>query len=398
MKIGITLGLTKENESLWSNGIKLNILYLAKLLMQIPNYEVFILDTSDKLNDLTKVVWDYTKYKTVKFKDYKYNLDLIIMMGTSLSTDLLEEIRSKNKKCKFVKYQCGNNYVIDMERVMFNRVDENALPSWESGHDETWFIPQQEFQNRHYYEIVYRQDSSKVRVVPFVWDSEQFDNIVSLMKQQKQPLPYYKPNSDVSTKRITVMEPNMNVVKYAMIPIMIAEKTLRDNGRDSFKKIVIGSGEVILKNNYFKKMLIKLDLVKPEPKISFVPRYPVTTFLSLETDIVLSHQWTNPLNYSYLDCLYFGFPLVHNADFISDAGYYYPNFDINKGAELLKEALYEHDNNIEQYNKRTQEVLNRYRSTNKDVIELYKKIIENLFVTNKHNLSYEYDIKTNLYK
>jgi hypothetical protein len=61
MKIGITLGLTKEYESLWLNGIKLNILNLAKTLMEIPEYEVFLLDTSNVVTDLTKVSWDYNK-------------------------------------------------------------------------------------------------------------------------------------------------------------------------------------------------------------------------------------------------------------------------------------------------------------------------------------------------
>jgi hypothetical protein len=398
MKIGITVGLTKENESLWVNGIKLNILYLAKLLIQIPEYDVYILDTSNKIEDLTKVSWDYKKYKVAKFNDMKYKLDLLIMMGTSLSNTIIDDIRSKNLKIKVVKYQCGNNYIIDLERVMFNKADENAIPSWDNGHDETWFIPQQEYQNRQYYEIAYRQNSNQVKVVPFVWDSEQLDNITFLLKSNNKKIPYYVPNKEVSDKKIIVMEPNMNIVKYAMIPIMIAEKVIRDYGRESFNKITIGSGTNILKNNYFKRMLIKLDLVKPEAKIKFIPRYPVTTLLSSESDIVLSHQWTNPLNYAYLDSLYFNFPLVHNADFIEDAGYYYPHFDINKGAEMLQKALYEHDNNIEEYNKRTKKVLDRYRSTNKELIETYKKLIENIFEPNKHELSYEYDPKTNLYK
>jgi hypothetical protein len=398
MNIGITVGLNKEYESLWINGIKLNILNLAKVLLQIDNYNVYILDTSSSLDDLTKVSWDYNKYKTYKFNEKKYEMDVIFMVGTALTKPILNDIKLKNPNAKIVKYHCGNNYIIDMERVIFNRADENAAPSWEDGHDETWYVPQQEYHNKEYYEVIYRQDSDKVKVVPFIWDSEQLDIMVETLKEEKKKLPYYIPNLDSSTKRITIMEPNMNVVKYSLIPILIADKVLRDDGRNSFNKVTVGSGNVILKNNYFKRMLLYLDLVKQEPKIKFVPRYPVTSFLSLETDIVVSHQWGNPLNYAYLDALYFGFPLVHNSYFLKDVGYYYPDFKINDGAKMLKKALYEHDNNIDVYNLKSNYTLQRYKATNQYLIETYRMLVENLFVPNKYVLSYEYDPNTNLYK
>lgn len=399
MKIGITIGLTKENESLWINGIKLNALNLAKLLMQIPGNDVYILDTSSKVEDLTKVDWDHTKYKVAKFKDMKYEVDLLFLIGTSLAKVIFDDIRRKNPNFKVIKYHCGNNYVIDMERVIFDRAAEGIVPSWEDGHDQTWLIPQQEYHNRQYYQTIYRQEDKDVVVVPFIWDSEQMDRIVNALNKANKQLPYYEVGKISKDKKISVMEPNLNVLKYAMIPIMVAEKVFRDLGEDAFKQIYISSGSKILKNNYFKSMLAYLDMVKAKPpKLKFIPRYPITTLLTQETDIVLSHQWGNPLNYAYLDVLHFNYPLVHNADFIEDAGYYYPHFEVNKGAEMLKKAINEHDNNIEEYNEKNKKVLDRFRTTNKDLVETYRKLIENIFEPNKHNLSYDYDVKTNLYK
>lgn len=398
MKIGITVGLTKENESLWINGIKLNILNLVKLLMQIPDYDVYILDTSSKVEDLTKVDWDHTKYKVAKFNNMKYEIDLLFIVGTSLPKSILDDIRGKNKNFKIVKYHCGNNYVIDMERVIFNRSADDAAPSWEDGHDQTWLIPQQEYHNKQYYQTIYRQNENDVFTVPFIWDSEQLDRIVNYLKSKNKKLPYYT-ITESSQKKISVVEPNLNVVKYAMIPIMIAEKVFREVGNNGFKQIYVGSGSSILKNSYFKKMMAYLDMVKNSPpKIKFIPRYPITTVLTEETDVMLSHQWGNPLNYAYLDALYFNYPLVHNADFIEDVGYYYPHFDINKGAEMLKKALYEHDDNVKEYNENSEKVLNRYRADNPDLVDIYRKLIENLYEPNKHSLSYQYDAKTNLYK
>ena len=133
-------------------------------------------------------------------------------------------------------------------------------------------------------------------------------------------------------------------------------------------------------------------------KLKYVGRYPVSTFLSYETDIVISHQWENPLNYAYLDALYYGYPLVHNAEMIKDAGYYYSDFNISDGVDQLKFALNEHDNNLDEYNKKNKSALSRYLSTNKKLVDTYRKLLYNLFEPGTHELSYKYNWKTNLYK
>jgi hypothetical protein len=163
--------------------------------------------------------------------------------------------------------------------------------------------------------------------------------------------------------------------------------------------LYVGSGNKLLKNKYFMGMIKNFDAVnRANPLIKFIPRYPVTTFLAEETDVVLAHQWGNPLNYSYLDAIHFGYPVVHNAEFIKDAGYYYKDFEIFGGMEQLDKAINSHDNNIEEYKINNQKVLDRYLSTNPEVVDTYKKLIENLWEPKKHNLSYKYNWKTNTYK
>lgn len=398
MRIGITIGLSKENESLWINGIKLNALYLASTLKAIGEHDVFILDTSGKVEDLSKVDWDTKEFPIFKFTDKLDQLDVLITLGTSLPSSWISTIRSKNKNIKIVKYQCGNSYVVDMERVIFGDSDAKGSPSWDLGHDETWVIPQQEYQNKEYFKTIYRLDDSKVKTVPFIWDPMFIERDKNLLKRVKKKYPGYIPKT-ASEKKIAVMEPNLNVVKYALIPILIAEEVYRKSGLNAFKQIWIAGGSRILKNNYFKGILKYLDIVNAkDPLIKFTSRYPVATILANEADIILSHQWTNPLNYSYLDVLYFGYPLVHNADMIKDAGYYYKDFDITEGKQQLEIALKDHDNNIEDYAKKNKKILNRYTSTNPKLVDTYRKLIENLFEPEKHELSYKYNWKTNLYK
>ena len=398
MRIGITLGLTKDNESLWINGIKLNALYLANTLKSIGDHEVFLLDTSNKVTDLTKVSWNHKKFKIYKYNEKWKEVDLLFTLGTSLPTSYINVLKKHNPNTKVVKYQCGNNYVVDMERVLFGESEKEGIPAWDAGHDATWLIPQQEYQNLEYFKTIYRQNDEQVRVVPFIWDP-MFININNgVLAGLGRKVAKYTPKP-AKDKKISVMEPNLNVVKYALTPILIAEQVFRRGGAKSFKQIWIASGKKLLKHKYFKGMLGFLDMVnQKEAPIKFVPRYPVTTMLAEETDIVLSHQWANPLNYSYLDAMHFRYPVVHNADMVKDAGYYYNDFDISKGADMLEFALNEHDNNIEEYNKKNKEVLWRYTSTNPKLVDTYRKLIENLWEPNKHKLSYEYDWKTNTYK
>lgn len=396
MKAGITISLTSENESMWINGIKLNALNLSKMLNQIEGMESYILDCGSSAKDLTKVDWDHTKYKIVKFNTHAQDMDIIFLLGASIPKSRIDVLKKNNPNLKIVKYQCGNTYVVDMERVIFDRAKENEVPSWDGGHDETWLIPQQEYQNLEYFKTIYRQEDHQLKVVPFIWDPEPLDRYADLLKSVGKLIPGYEPK-DSKDKRISVMEPNMNVVKWSLIPVLIGESFFRNKGKDSFKQFYVGSGQKLLKNTYYKKMLSHLDITG-SGKIKFVGRYPVSIFLSSETDVVVSHQWENPLNYAYLDALYYGYPIVHNADFIKDAGYYYPDFNITEGYNQLDKAITEHDKNIDKYKEQSEKVLNRYLSTNADLVDTYKKLIENLFKPGAHNLSHEYDWKTNLYK
>ena len=93
MKVGIIISLTKEYESMWINGIKLNALNLSKMLNQIDGLEVYILDAGNIVSDLTKVSWDHNKYKVAKFVDMQHEVDLLFMVGASLPDSRISIMR-----------------------------------------------------------------------------------------------------------------------------------------------------------------------------------------------------------------------------------------------------------------------------------------------------------------
>lgn len=393
MTIGITIGLTKEYESLWVNGIKLNALFLANALSQIEGNTVWILDTSRKVEDLTKVMWDVNKFPVKDFYKAHNEVDVLITLGTSFPEESLKAFKAISPNKRVVKYMCGNNYTVDMERSLFTDGKNLGKAAWDIGADQVWYVPQQEYQNHYYYETIFKAETFPV---PFVWDPMFLESDMAHKAKQGKKTPIYKEGVENSKKRISVFEPNLNVLKFAMLPILITERAFRNNVE--FDTLFIASGEKLLKNDYFKSMIVNLDIVKNgTPKVKFTPRYPVSHYLAESAEVVLSHQWENPLNYSYLDALYLNFPLVHNAEMIKDMGYYYPDFNAEIGSQMLKTAIEDHDKNTAEYNKKHHELLKRYTIENKKLIETYKMLLENLYEPNKHNLSHKYDWQTNTY-
>jgi hypothetical protein len=97
-------------------------------------------------------------------------------------------------------------------------------------------------------------------------------------------------------------------------------------------------------------------------------------------DVILSHQWENALNYLYYEALESGYPLVHSSPMI-DAGYYYPSFDIDAGAEQLKQVMLHHDESITKgsIDSRAEAALSKHLIDRHQNIEQHSSALESLF-------------------
>lgn len=413
MRIGITIGIQKKNESIWINGIKMNAIFLAKAL-KLTGHKVTIIDTSNKIGvpKQEDLDFDIKEFPTKRLNDEHPNLDLLIMLGTSLPQEWIENWKAFDPRRRVIKYQCGNNYVIDMERSIFaseeQRKDDKHICEYQRGVlDAIWYVPQQGHQNRSYYAALMDLPIEKVIPVPFVWDPMFLDRDIDSwekrvnsgeVKIEETGIPVYVPSRDKDNLRYFIMEPNNNVVKFCSIPILIIELLKRTGQKIGMTHVV--SGNRLIQNKYFQSWLKKLDIAKPgDVNIRTHGRLPVIPALAKFADVVVSHQWHNPLNYAYLDTLYLQYPLIHNAEMIRDAGYYYPDFNIQAGSKELKYAIENHDQNLDRYNENTEAVLQRYTVYNEGMIDIYTKLINSIKTnTIDSSLSYEYDWKTNLYK
>jgi hypothetical protein len=403
MNIGITISLGSENESLWINGIKLNALYLLKALKEI-GYNAYLLNASEvKAPYENKVTWDIEQFPIYDYYDKYADTDLMIWLGATYGDKTIEEFKKTGYGKKVVKYICGNNYMNDLEGSMFNS-GPNAT-GYNQLLDEAWYVPQQGELNIEYYRVMHNLPANKVRPVPFIWDPIFLDDTCQVYNNPKtvienRPIPVYVPGKENKDKQIACFEPNIGTQKWHFINLLIAEDYHNNGGK--FKKLNIMCGEDMLKNKYYQSLLTHLSLYKlsgtKDHKLSYLPRLRAIDAMAQLTDIVIAHQYDNPLNYSYLDALYLQFPLVHNATMIKDAGYYYDGNLIGQGSRQLKQAIENHDNNIESYNENSEKVLTRYTVFNDGLIETYKQLIETTMGIKDHKLSAMYDWKTNLYK
>jgi len=365
LNIGITICLQEENESVWTNGIKQNAIFLARMFMNSKkNYNVYIVNTSE-VKITNQLSWDINKYKTVQLNDIKDSLDVIFPLGGSLSREITEYLRKRG--CKVVPYKCGNEYVISMENIIFGRADQK--PDYTEV-DQVWHIPQMKNTNEHYWRLFYRAESI---TIPFVWNSMFLDEHLNELKRQGKKTQYLPSKN---SKRISIFEPNINVYKFAMYPLLILEDLYRERP-ELIKTIKVTNTQKIRFYKEFIHLMNQLDIVK-DGKTTFENRFPMPWFLSEHTDIVVAHQWENALNYAYLDAIYMGYPLVHNAHLCKDCGYYYEGFNVADGKEQLLYALTQHDNNLEEYEIKSKKVLERFNTDNMDVVEQYDILLENL--------------------
>lgn len=362
LRIGITIGLREPAESLWINGIKQNALYLAKLFKNSKNsHRVVLVNTTDVV-PTSQLPWSLDQFPVRQFFDVKDDLDVLIELGGQIGREETNYIRSRNTR--LVSYCCGPEYVQMMESMIFSRrICDSIFINQE--YDQIWVIPQVMETSASFFSVLRRRP---VLEVPFVWDP-------MCVEERAKDLPYsgeYRPS--IAPKRISIMEANIDVLKFCLYPMLIAESAYRVVG-DKIGYVHVTNAEGLASNcPEFISIAWHLDLVKNH-KISFIGRKDVPEFLSTSSDIVVSHQWGLALNYFYFDVCWNGYPLIHNAHLCRDIGYFYPENDLDEGARQLMYAVNQHDSDWQNYVGAQRRGIGRFLSTNESLIDRYDQLL-----------------------
>ena len=367
LRVGITIGLHHAAETLWNNGIKQNAVFLAEALRHCPNVASVVLVNTTSVPVTEALPWDLKRWPTIAFDAAQDQFDVLIELGGQINaeqTDLL-----KQRGGRLVSYCCGFEYVHAMESILFNR------PLWGSSlfinqrYDDIWMVPQVDHISRSYFEVLRRQTA---RPVPFVWSPV-------FLEQRAHTLPHaglYQPHA--GARRLSVLEPNINIVKFCLYPALIAEEAYRARP-EAIALLQVTNAERIAKESLeFITLMNQLDIVRNH-KAVFLGRHETPVFLAGSTDIVVSHQLENPLNYLYLEVCWQGFPLVHNAHLCADLGYYYTGNDVRGGAARVIEAIDAHDARAADYRAEQRERIARFLPDDPALVARYAGLLGELF-------------------
>lgn len=370
LRIGITIGLRDEAESLWVNGIKQNALYLMRMFQHSPRRHQVVLVNTTQVAITARLPWDLARLPVRSFADVKDELDVLIELGGQIGRE--ETAWLKARGTRIVSYCCGPEYVQMSEAMIFNRrLCESVFINQQ--YDAVWVIPQVVDSSLHFFSTLRR---CPARQVPFVWDP-------LCLEARTRELPHegqYRPRE--GARRLTVMEANIDVLKFCLYPMLIAECAYRAVGGQIGYLHVTNAEHMARHSPEFIGIAQYLDLVR-DHRASFVGYHETPRFLSEFTDIVVSHQWGLALNYFYFDVCWNGYALVHNAHLCPQLGYYYPGNDVEEGARQLVHAIRHHDSAWQAYRTRQREVIGQYLASNPGIVARYDELLDELVGTHR---------------
>lgn len=377
-RIGVTV---KINNSLFANGVNQNAIYLGRVLKKC-GYIVDLICGDQKTVDEVK---EYEKELNAFHYEKSYNIryNLIIQVGLTVSKTMFKNWKLKNNDLKFVTYECGNHYLINTERMLFDYTRENNTLKDRFDHDQIphqiWSIPQMENTNYFFYKFYTGQE--KVTVVPFIWDPFVIERSFEIREKST-----YTPRP---IEKCGVLEPNMSVMKNSILPTIILDKSQKNN---PLKHIYVFGTELIRDSKPYVNFIQSIDIYKNKI-LTVESRFQTAKILTEHVDFVLSWQWENNLNYLWFDVVWMGYPIIHNGSMCQDVGYYYKDFDGDTAVLKIDEVIKTHNDNYENYLIKNREIIKRYTSQNENLIIQYKELVENV-LNNKFERK-QYDWKEN---
>jgi len=341
MRIGISV-ITHAGQNIWENGLGQNVIFLARLFQRLPFVRsVVLIDVGDQGRLPAQVDAQALGLLLMTQAEAADAVDVIVEMAGALDSRWLDLQRARGKKV--VYYCAGQPFAHLVESPVFDR----------PGHfsrldrcDEVWVIPEYAMFTA-FQRTVHR---CPVNVVPYLWHPQFLQARVHEVAQHG--LHYgWRPRTPATQAppaglRIAIFEPNVSVTKTSSISMLACDEAYRARP-ESIRMMHVLNTLHMKDHPTLLYLANSLDLVR-QHKACFHGRNDIAGFMAQHADAVVSHQWTNDQNYSYLDALYGDYPLVHNSPWLHGfgAGYYYPGFDAAEGGRQILAAWAGHDERL----------------------------------------------------
>ncbi len=360
LKCFISMRHSVDAPELWfSNGYSQNVKFFYDLLELMGHEPVFM--TNGKVPGGSFEVCRRS-YRCV-FQDDVINemhpCDIAFEGGVTINADMRDFLRSAFGT-RIVSLRYGIGLLMDMEQLVHA---ETMTPGIHvSGADVVWTSPHIAY-GLPYLRTLYRCPSG---VAPYIWEPDFISRRFLASGKPRQ-------------RDIYVMEPNISVIKNALVPMAIIEQVYRTDP-DAFGKARIVNAMQFYQRAYFLDNIVRhMDsLLGENNKVFFTPRARFEDAFQ-QPDLLLGHQWGCDLNYLYLEALYTGLPLVHNSDSLREVGYYYPGFDVEIGRDQCLRAL--RDYRVEDAMPANSAMLRRFSIHNPEVQAEYRRLLEEVLDT-----------------
>ncbi|MDB5830112.1 MAG: hypothetical protein JWQ73_4332, partial [Variovorax sp.] len=120
LKVGVSVFVRKGEQSLWENGIFQNCLFLVMLLMRSPRVSAtyLVAGGGDGTPTDARFLAD-SPVPVIDMTTAAAELDVMIEMSAQLSREWVVAFREKGGKVASMRV--GNDYVIDIERMVFDK-------------------------------------------------------------------------------------------------------------------------------------------------------------------------------------------------------------------------------------------------------------------------------------
>ena len=349
------------DEHIWANGLFQNVYVIYKML-EIVGFEPWLMVDNNENNKDAKI---HQKFRLTDFKAYMENPFKVVgyvEMGMSCDPSIRKFFKSMG--AKVAKLYLGNILNIDIETITF-------LGGLNFSHhvagelDEIWVSPHYDIHAEYAGSI--NGLCGKTRIAPYVWDPMFISELGHVYTQEGLSL--------TSPRTFVIMEPNISFQKNSLIPILAIEAYYRKYP-DRVEQAIVINGNKFMENEYFRNSIAPTLTCLAAGKLQLMPRAHIVNLAkAFRNAIIIQHQVNNGYNYSFLEWLTMGFPVIHNVPQFKEYAYYYDQNDFDEAAKLIEKVVSSHSNNREAYAAHAKQLTWRFSIHNPENAQAWKRLI-----------------------
>ena len=349
------------DEHIWANGLFQNVYVIYKML-EIVGFEPWLMVDNNENNKDAKI---HDKFRLTDFKAYMENPFKVVgyvEMGMSCDPSIRRFFKSMG--AKVAKLYLGNILNIDIETITFLK-GINFSHHVAGELDEIWVSPHYDIHAEYAGSI--NGLCGKTRIAPYVWDPMFISELGQVYTHEGLTL--------TSPRTFVVMEPNISFQKNSLIPILAIEAYYRKYP-DRVEQVIVINGNKFMENEYFRNSIAPTLSCLAAGKLQLMPRAHIINLAkAFKNAIIIQHQVNNGYNYSFLEWVTMGYPVIHNVPQFKEYAYYYDRNDFDEAAKLIEKVVSTHYHNREAYAAHAKQLVWRFSIHNPENAQSWKRLI-----------------------